>query len=141
MRVDISYDHRVLRLSRKETIRTIDSVIRSERRELRAISVVYTNNSHIRSINRIHLNHDYVTDVVAFEIEPHPFLEAEIYINLDRARTQARLYRQTFTEETKRLLIHGMLHVLGYDDNTPTTRERMRREEDALLAGLRRIRY
>ncbi len=138
MRVDISYDHSVLRLSKKETIRTIDGVIRTERGRLRALSVVYTNNARIRAINRKHLNHNYVTDVITFEIEPRPALEAEIYINLDRARRQAKQYRQSFTEETRRLLIHGMLHVMGYDDASPTARERMRREEDALLAGLRR---
>jgi probable rRNA maturation factor len=137
MRIEISYDHGILRLSRRETIRTIHSVIRSEGRSLRAISVVYTNNARIRTINRKHLNHNYVTDVIAFEIEPRPALEAEIYINLDRARHQARLYQQSFTEETKRLLIHGMLHVMGYDDDSRRARERMRREEDAVLAGLR----
>jgi rRNA maturation RNase YbeY len=138
MRIDISYDHGVLRLSRKETIRTIDGVTRRERKRLKALSVVYTNNSHIRTINRKHLKHDYVTDVITFEIEPHPALEAEIYINLDRARGQARLYRQSFAEETKRLLIHGLLHVMGYNDASPAARKRMSRKEDGVLAGLRR---
>ncbi len=140
MKVDVSYDHRVLRLSRRETLRTIGGVIRVDGVRPKAVSVVYTNDARIREINRKHLKHDYVTDLITFELEPHPGLEAEIYINLDRARRQARLYRQTFNEETKRLLIHGMLHLLGYDDDTKARRASMRRREDALLTGLRRNR-
>ncbi len=140
MRVDISYDHPVLRLSKKETIRTIGGVVRSEGGRLNAVSVVFTDNARIRDINRKHLRHDYITDVITFELEPHPGLEAEVYINLDRARRQARQFRQTFREETKRLLIHGMLHLMGYDDRTPVQRNRMRHREDVLLARLRRNR-
>ena len=138
MRVDISYDHPVLRLSRKETIRTIGGVVRGEGRRVKTVSVVFTDNGRIRDINRKHLRHDYVTDVIAFELEPRPVLEAEIYVNLDRARLQAKRFRVSFSEETKRLLIHGMLHLLGYDDRTPALRNRMSRREDALLASLRR---
>ncbi|HTP12607.1 MAG TPA: rRNA maturation RNase YbeY [Bacteroidota bacterium] len=105
---------------------------------MKTVSVVFTDNGRIRDINRKHLRHDYVTDVIAFELEPRPVLEAEIYVNLDRARLQAKRFRVSFSEETKRLLIHGMLHLLGYDDRTPALRNRMSRREDALLASLRR---
>jgi len=136
MKVEISYDHRFLRLSRKETIRTLGGVIRRERRLVGTVSVVYTNNARIRTINKKHLNHDYVTDVITFEIEARPTLETEIYINLDRARLQARQFGESFTNETRRLLIHGMLHAMGYDDDSRPAKERMRCEEDRVLASL-----
>ncbi len=136
MKIDVSYDHRFLRFSRKETIRTIVSVLRRVGRRLKRVSVVYTNNRHIRCINEKHLNHQFVTDVITFELEPRPNLETEIYINLDRARSQAIFYRVPFNDETRRLLVHGLLHVLGFDDKSQIARDRMRRKEDEVLAKL-----
>jgi rRNA maturation RNase YbeY len=88
-------------------------------------------------MNEKHLNHRYVTDVIAFELEQFPKLETEIYINLDRAKSQARVYGDTFRNETTRLLIHGLLHVLGYNDKSKKEIALMRREEDAVLGSLR----
>ena len=137
MKIEISFDHPHLRFSRKETIRAIKSVLRGERKRIEGISVVYTNNSRIRYINGKHLKHNFVTDVITFELERHPKLETEIYINLDRARSQAKVYGETFRDETQRLLIHGLLHVLGYKDGSKGEMAQMRRQEDALLEDLR----
>jgi probable rRNA maturation factor len=120
-----------------ETIRAIKNVLRKERKRIDGVSVVYTNDSRIRLINRRHLRHDYVTDVIAFELEQSPRLETEIYINLDRAKSQARIYGQTFTDETTRLLVHGLLHVLGFNDKSKKDTALMRREEDALVEILK----
>ena len=136
MKIDISYDHRFLRFPRRETIRTITSVLLRERKKLNRVSVVYTNNRHIRFINGRHLKHHFVTDVITFELEPRPNLETEIYINLDRARIQAEYYGGSFADETRRLLVHGLLHALGFDDKSQSARDRMRREENVVLEQL-----
>ena len=138
MKIDISFDHPHLRFSRKETIRAIKSVLRREQRKFEEISVVYTNNSRIRLINGKHLKHNFVTDVITFELERSPKLETEIYINLDRARSQAKLYGETFRDETRRLLVHGLLHLLGYNDKSKREMTLMRGEEDAVLEDLRK---
>ncbi len=138
MKVEVAHDHPFLRRSRKETIRTIRGVLRKGRKQFGAISVVLTNNTRIRSINRKHLQHDYVTDVIAFELEASPRMEAEIYVNLDRARVQAKDYGDSFTGETRRLVIHGLLHLVGYDDKSARGRLRMKRKEDEILTDLRR---
>ncbi len=137
MRIQVSYDHPRLRFPRRETIRAIRSVLRKEQRKAEGVSVVFTNNTRIHFLNRKHLGHDYVTDVIAFELEREPRLETEIYINLDRARSQAKEFGETFRSETYRLLVHGLLHVLGYDDKTAKARASMRRKEDAVLDALK----
>jgi metalloprotein, YbeY/UPF0054 family len=137
VKIEVSHDHPHLRFSRRETIRAIKSVLRRERKRLNGISVVFTNNSRIRAMNEKHLNHRYVTDVIAFELEQYPELETEIYVNLDRAKSQARAYGDTFRNETTRLLIHGLLHILGYNDKSKKEIALMRREEDAVLGSLR----
>ena len=141
MKIEISYDHPRLRFPRRETIRAIRSVLRRERKTIDGVSVVFTNSQRIHSLNRKHLGHDYVTDVIAFELERKPKLETEIYINLDRARSQAGEFGETFQSETRRLLIHGLLHVFGYDDKTVKARAFMRREEDAILKLLKARKY
>lgn len=137
MRIEVTYDHPHLRFPRKETIRAIRSVLRRESKQVEGVSVVYTTNARMRAMNEKHLNHHYITDVITFELEQTPKLETEIYINLDRARIQARTYGATFSNETARLLIHGLLHVLGYNDKSKEQRALMRREEDAVLESLR----
>ena len=137
MKIEVSCDHPRLRFSRKETIRTIRNVLRREKRNVEWISVVYTSSERIHRINKKHLNHDFVTDVITFEMEHAPIIETEIYINLDRARTQAAQYCTTYSDETRRLIVHGLLHALGYDDKSKSEKALMRRHEDAVLKDLR----
>jgi rRNA maturation RNase YbeY len=102
------------------------------------VSVVFVGSRFIRRINRRYLQHDYVTDVIAFPLgegKETP-LEGEIYVNLDRARSQAREYKVPFSEETRRLLIHGTLHLLGYADSTSRKKTIMTQRENLLLARL-----
>ncbi len=137
MKIEISYDHPYLRFSREETIRAVKGVLRREKKRIEGVSVVYTNSLRIRLINGKHLNHNFITDVITFELDGYPKLETEIYINLDRARSQAKVYGETFRHETQRLLIHGLLHVLGYNDASKREAAQMRRQEDAVLEDLR----
>ena len=98
-----------------------------------ALSVVFVGSRFIRMINREYLSHDYVTDVVSFPLGPEPGPEGEIYVNLDRAASQARQYRVPVRTEIRRLIIHGLLHLLGYDDATPRARRAMTRRENRYL--------
>ncbi|HVN47309.1 MAG TPA: rRNA maturation RNase YbeY, partial [Bacteroidota bacterium] len=100
------------------------------------LSVVFTHNRFIKTINKKFLNHDYSTDVIAFSLGNGGGVEAELYINLDAARRQAKEFCATFTQETKRLLIHGALHLVGYDDKTEAGSKAMHAREDWYLATL-----
>jgi rRNA maturation RNase YbeY len=89
-------------------------------------------------MNREFLKHDYVTDVIAFPLGEDGGVEGEIYINLDAARKQAREYGVTYTQESRRLLIHGALHLLGYDDTTIRRKKKMSEREDMYLELMKR---
>lgn len=134
----VTNSHPSLRFPKRETFRTLECVLQSEAVRNIELSVVFVGSRFIRRVNKKFLRHDYATDVIAFPLEEEgPFpLEGELYINLDRARSQARMYGVTFTEETRRLLIHGTLHLLGYTDTTPGTKAVMTRREDEVLARL-----
>ncbi|MBI5472102.1 MAG: rRNA maturation RNase YbeY [Ignavibacteriae bacterium] len=100
------------------------------------ITVVFVDSQRCKSINRTFLRHNYVTDVISFCLETSPILEGEVYVNLDRARAQAREYNVTQTNEIARLVIHGCLHLAGYDDTTTAQRAAMKAAEDKALQQL-----
>ena len=134
--IETIYHHRFLRFPRNETIRAIKSVLRGERRSRCAVSVVFTDHEYIRKLNREFLQHNFSTDVIAFPLGSKKKAEGEIYVNLDRARVQARSYQVTFSNEARRLLIHGVLHLLGYRDKTRKEQTKMKEREDYYLARL-----
>jgi len=134
----VANNHPSLRFPKRETFRAIHSVLQYESVRSFQVSVVFVGSRFIRRINRRYLQHDYVTDVIAFPLgegKETP-LEGEIYVNLDRARSQAREYKVPFSEETRRLLIHGTLHLLGYADSTSRKKTIMTQRENLLLARL-----
>ena len=134
----VANNHPSLRFPKRETFRAIQSVLQYESVRSFQVSVVFVGSRFIRRINRRYLHHDYVTDVIAFPLgegKRNP-LEGEIYVNLDRARSQAREYKVPFSEEIRRLLIHGTLHLLGYTDSTSRTKTKMTQRENLLLARL-----
>lgn len=136
-----SNNHPSLRFPKRETFRAIQSVLTDESARSFRLSVVFVGSRTMRRINRRFLGHDYVTDVIAFPLgeQDEPGAQAEIYVNLDRAKSQAREYHVPFVEETQRLLIHGTLHLLGYSDAGPRQKAAMTRRENFHLSRLSKL--
>ena len=112
-------------------------VLAGEGRRQAKIDIILLRDAEIRRINKKFLSHDYVTDVITFPIEDAPFLEGEIYIGAGIARRQAREYGVSFPEELIRLVVHGILHLCGFDD-AGSAAAAMRRAEDAYVARFTR---
>lgn len=136
--IDVAHQHPVRRFPRREARRVISAVLRRECNPVLDVSVVFTNDRHMRRMNKTFLGHDFVTDVIAFPLQDAMDVDAEVYVNLDQAARQARQEEVTFGEEVRRLLIHGTLHLLGYRDSAKTERQRMRQLEDQYLGLLKR---
>ncbi len=125
-------DHPTRRFSANVARSTIELVLKDQKKR-RGISVVFVNHYRMRKINREYLDHDYSTDVIAFDVRDDVWPDGELYVNLDRARSQANEYRVTLTEEVRRLLIHGTLHLLGHEDSNRAGRLRMNKLETRYL--------
>jgi probable rRNA maturation factor len=100
------------------------------------LSLVFVTGRSIRKINREHLGHDYVTDIVTFDLRIKgliPF-DGELVICPAEALRNARAFGQPIEQEVLRYVAHGILHLLGYDDATAKQRAVMRKEENKLLA-------
>jgi rRNA maturation RNase YbeY len=91
-------------------------------------------------INQKFLGHEGSTDVITFDYADAPgsVVHGEIFICVDEAVSQARRFRTTWTHELVRYFIHGVLHLLGYDDVRPAARRKMKREENRLLKEMAR---
>ncbi|MCZ6602050.1 MAG: rRNA maturation RNase YbeY [Planctomycetota bacterium] len=100
------------------------------------VSLVYVDNEKIRELNRDYLGHDWETDVIAFPLEDDAdALLGEVIVSTEVAIAEAAKRKRTPMEEVLLYTVHGVLHLLGYDDHTPEDTKRMRRKEAEIIEG------
>ena len=108
--------------------------------KISSLLINFVSTDQIIKINKIFLNHNYSTDIITFSYSKESrIVDSEIYISVKDALSNAEKYGVTFTEETLRLVIHGILHLLGYDDNTPELRVKMKQIENRLFKKYRKL--
>ena len=108
------------------------------------VGVVITTDEEVHALNREYLGHDYKTDVISFGMEDDrdfitpserpPYL-GDIAISYERAAEQAPEYGHSTATEVSTLMVHGLLHLLGYDDTNEADREKMHARQSELLAN------
>jgi rRNA maturation RNase YbeY len=119
----------------RNTGKWIAAVIKKEGHKLRHLNFIFCSDEHLYSINQTYLNHNTFTDIITFDnSEMDGSLEGDIFISIDRVRANAAEFQKPFKEELHRVLIHGVLHLLGYSDKTSRQKSTMRKKEDAYLS-------
>jgi probable rRNA maturation factor len=116
----------------------LQTVLSGEKRGLSGIEIVFTDEAGIIEINRLHLKRDYVTDVISYHYHETPDepVDGTIYCCAQRIAEQAGEHQSTIMQEFARVLIHGLLHLCGYDDNTPEQKNLMTEKENEYLTRL-----
>ena len=112
----------------------IGRVAESHHRVVGDINYVFCNDEEILEVNRRYLQHDYYTDIITFDYGRGNVLSGDLYISLDTVRSNAELLGKPYDEELHRVLVHGVLHLVGINDKGPGERELMEAAEDAALA-------
>ena len=112
----------------------IGRVAESHHRVVGDINYVFCNDEEILDVNRRYLQHDYYTDIITFDYGRGNVLSGDLYISLDTVRSNAELLGKPYDEELHRVLVHGVLHLVGINDKGPGERELMEAAEDAALA-------
>lgn len=113
----------------------LKSLIENTGYTLVMLNYIFVSDEEILRINRESLNHDYYTDIITFNLADYPNeIEAEIYISIDRVTENAQKLQVPYFDELTRVMSHGLLHLIGYDDKTQEQRKQMRIKEDEAIA-------
>ena len=110
----------------------LENILLDNNQNTGSINVIMTDDDTLRRMKKKYFNQDLYTDVIAFNIDENPF-EGEIYISYDRIKDNSKKFNQSFEDELKRILIHGSLHLCGYDDKTPKEKLEMTSLEENYL--------
>lgn len=122
------------KIKKRETTAWIKQVAQSYGKKVGDIGYMFVDDEKILEVNREYLQHDYYTDIITFDYCEDNELNGDLVISLDTVRTNAELFGKTYEEELYRVIIHGVLHLIGINDKGPGEREIMEAAENKALA-------
>jgi metalloprotein, YbeY/UPF0054 family len=114
--------------------RWLKMVAGSEVRNIGDINVIFCSDNYILDVNMKYLQHDYFTDIITFDYCEGKMLSGDLFISIDSVGENAKEYGAEFDEELHRVIVHGILHLIGYDDHTEEEQKTMRSKENYYLA-------
>ena len=108
----------------------LQAVIQQEGYRLAHLNFVFCSDPYLHQHNKAYLGHDTLTDVITFDYATSASsILGDIYISIERVKENAKVYQQSFLAELYTVMVHGLLHLLGYDDHTPEDKSVMREKE------------
>lgn len=116
----------------------ISTIIHKAGHSFESINFIYCSDNYLLQINKDYLDHDYYTDIITFdntEDEALP-IDSDIFISIDRVKENAQQLNTPYQDELHRVMIHGVLHLLGHEDKTEEHKVEMRKSEEASLSLL-----
>ncbi len=111
----------------------IKQIIESYQKKVGNINIIFCSNEYLLKINKQFLNHSYYTDIITFSFNEKDIISGDLYISTDQVKLNASDYKVSFSEELLRVIIHGILHLLGYDDQSDQQRMHMHVLENEAL--------
>jgi rRNA maturation RNase YbeY len=115
----------------------IEQCIVLYRKRVGELQYVFCSDEYLYDLNVRYLNHDTYTDIITFDLSDHAgFISGELYISIDRVLENSQKSIQTFENEMNRVIVHGILHLLGFKDKTKTESDEMRLQEQKCLSLL-----
>ncbi|MCU0357153.1 MAG: rRNA maturation RNase YbeY [Cyclobacteriaceae bacterium] len=118
----------------RKTQSWITNVVTREGKSVTSINFIFCSDSYLADINQRYLKHNTLTDIITFDYSEPETIAGDIYISVERVSENAEKFGQPFETELYRVMIHGVLHLLGYKDKTPQQKQQMRRKEDTCLS-------
>ena len=107
--------------------------------ELGTISFIFCNDDYILDVNRKYLNHDYYTDVITFDYREGKVLSGDVFISLDTVQSNALEFDATYENELHRVIVHSVLHLIGFKDKSDEDAKEMRQNENHCLELLKTL--
>jgi rRNA maturation RNase YbeY len=118
----------------EETIKgQISKIIDDGSDSIGKIGVIFCRDEYLLELNKKYLNHDYYTDIITFNYSEGNFIAGDLYISVDRVKENSEKYKVPFIYELARVIFHGILHLIGYNDSNTEDKVIMRQKEDHYL--------
>jgi len=100
------------------------------------LNYIFCDDEYLLKLNVEFLEHDTLTDIISFDYTMGKLISGDIFISVERVRENAKIFNQTTENELSRVMVHGILHFMGFKDKSPKDKEVMRAEEEKCLAML-----
>ena len=97
------------------------------------INIIFCSDDYLLDLNKKFLSHDFYTDIITFDNCADKIISGDLFISIDRVRENSKTYASSFDEELHRVIVHGVLHLLGYKDKTKAQSKVMREKESFYL--------
>lgn len=117
----------------------LQKVASDENATIQNLTYIFCSDEYLLNMNIKYLAHDYYTDIITFPYQEGKVIEADLYISVDRVAENAGEFRVDFRNELNRVMVHGLLHLLGYKDKTTEDVTIMRSKEDYYLTSFETI--
>ncbi len=123
-----------VKFTKKNMIAWLRQVISKYDKKVGNINYIFCSDEYLRNINIEYLKHDYYTDIITFNYTEKSTINSDIYISFDRVHENSLEFKVDFGVELKRVMVHGILHLVGLNDETESDKMKMRLAEDECLA-------
>ena len=133
MQIQVTQNHPLIKIETHFFKKLVELVLKDEKLSAREISVIFCGKKFMRKLHKNYLNKESDTDVITFNLSDSEQVEGEIYISLDLAKENALKFKVSEESELSRLIIHGLLHLKGYEDSTKIGEKKMRKIENNYL--------
>jgi len=120
---------------------SIPQLINEEGKETGEISIILCTDEELLMLNQTHLQHDYFTDILTFDYTVDPYISGDLYVSYDRIQENASAFSVSVNEELHRVVFHGVLHLLGYNDKTDEEKSQMSTKENHYLSKLFHVKH
>ncbi len=111
----------------------IQKVIRDHGKKVGEINYIFVSDEYLLNINKTYLQHDYFTDIITFNNNVEDIIASDIYISVDTVRSNSEKFCVSFEDELLRVIIHGILHLIGFDDVSDRLQAEMTSQENKAL--------
>jgi metalloprotein, YbeY/UPF0054 family len=131
------FSNRKPKINKKDVHKAVSALIKILNFSIDSLQINFINSNQILEINKKYLNHHFTTDIITFNYSGSlENLEGELFISTDDAFENAKKFNVDFNSELLRLIIHGILHMIGYEDDIPVNKKRMKLLENKLVKEL-----
>lgn len=121
------------KIRRRATGEWIKGAIKDQGKKTGDISFVFCSDAYLLEINKKYLEHNYFTDIITFDYVEGERVSGDIFISVDRVHENAELFKTSFSDELNRIIIHGVLHLVGFKDKSAEEKKVMTDMEDFYL--------